>query len=51
MYYKLRSNQIRRDFNWKEKVKLEEGIEKTIIWIKKNYKNFNKQKLSYLHKK
>jgi len=51
MYYKLKSNQIRKDFNWKEKVKLEEGIEKTIIWIKKNYKNFNKQKLSYLHKK
>ena len=49
--YTLDSNKIRRSYSWSEKTNLNNGIVKTINWIKKNINYFKKDSLKYTHKK
>ena len=48
--YFLDSNKIRKELKWSEKFTLEQGIQQTIDWIKKN-NNFKNYLLEYIHKK
>ncbi len=47
--YFLNSNKIKK-LGWKPNIKLEDGIDKVIKWIKSNKKNLDKEKISYEHK-
>tara|TARA_B100000989_G_C19528998_1_gene468568 strand:+ start:806 stop:1795 length:990 start_codon:yes stop_codon:yes gene_type:complete len=49
--YMLKSQKLRKSFNWKEKITIDEGISKTIDWIKKNFNYMKNQNLYYKHKK
>jgi len=49
--YTLDSNKIRKFYSWSEKTNLNNGIVKTIDWIKKNINYFKKDSLAYIHKK
>ena len=51
LYYKLSSNKIRRKLNWKDNTALNKGIKNTLDWIAKNFKNLNREKFEYIHKK
>ena len=49
--YKLSSQLIRTKIKWKPQVKLDDGIEKTINWVNKNFNTLKKHKTEYKHKK
>jgi dTDP-glucose 4,6-dehydratase len=49
--YKLDSMKVRADFNWSEKIKLDEGLNRVIKWVNDNYKIINNLSLDYTHKK
>ena len=49
--YTLDSNKIRKSYSWSEETNLNNGIVKTIDWIKKNINYFEKDSLEYIHKK
>tara|TARA_Y100000389_G_scaffold198140_1_gene234095 strand:+ start:1075 stop:2106 length:1032 start_codon:yes stop_codon:yes gene_type:complete len=49
--YSLNSNKIINLLNWKPKVNLREGLEKTISWVNKNLIELKKQPNKYIHKK
>lgn len=48
--YKLDSTKL-RDLGWKDKISLEEGIDKTINWVDQNIEIIKKLPSNYLHKK
>lgn len=48
--YLLDSNSVRETFNWKEKVSLEEGLDKTLDWIDGNMGLLQTLPWSYQHK-
>ena len=48
--YILNSNKIRKNFDWSEKISLNEGIKETIDWIEFNWKTIAKMGNSYIHK-
>ena len=48
--YILNSSKIKKELKWKDTIKLEDGIVKTLNWVKKN-KNLIKHSLEYKHKK
>ena len=49
--YILNSNKIRKLYYWSEDNDLNNGIIKTINWVKKNINYFKKASLNYKHKK
>lgn len=49
--YKLSTSLIRKEINWKPKVRLNEGLNRTIEWIEENLKTLKKHKTEYIHKK
>ena len=49
--YILNFNKIKKDLNWNFENTLDLGIEETIIWLKKNIKNFKLSDSRYKHKK
>ena len=49
--YTLNSNKINDYYSWIETTSLEEGIIKTIKWVKNNLNYFKKVSLKYHHKK
>lgn len=49
--YDLSSNKIKKTFKWKPQIKLDEGIDEMIEWVKKNFKNLKKYPWYYIHKK
>tara|TARA_Y100000768_G_C23956055_1_gene672872 strand:+ start:502 stop:1485 length:984 start_codon:yes stop_codon:yes gene_type:complete len=49
--YKLNSNKIRNELRWKDNIDLDTGIEKVIIWVKKNLVQLNKSPQKYKHKR
>ena len=51
MSYKLDSKKLRNNLKWKDKILLEEGLKKTILWCKANLKTFTKKDYLYSHKK
>ena len=48
--YKLSSEKLRDEFDWVDRVALDEGIDQTIGWVKQNYPNFSKMNWDYEHK-
>ena len=49
--YKLDSNKIRTELNWNDKIELEEGLQRVIKWVDKNFKSLSRLNLNYIHKK
>ncbi len=49
--YKLSSNKLRKEFNWKPSINLNYGIKETIIWVNNNFEDLKKLNLIYKHKK
>ena len=49
--YNLSSSKLRKKLIWKDKVHLEEGLNRTLSWINKNYKSLKKEKHYYTHRK
>lgn len=49
--YKLNSEKIFNELKWKATTSLENGIEQTINWVKKNFTKFKNKNLEYIHKK
>ena len=48
--YLLASKKIREELNWREKVKLEEGIERTKRWVLTDLTDILSQSEKYLHR-
>jgi dTDP-glucose 4,6-dehydratase len=48
--YLLDSSKLRESLNWQDTISLEEGIEKTIGWVKNNLEELLKQPMNYIHK-
>jgi dTDP-glucose 4,6-dehydratase len=48
--YLLNSNKLRKNYKWKDKCKIDEGIDKTIKWIEQHYRTLKNEKLEYSHK-
>tara|TARA_E500000178_G_scaffold267616_1_gene265123 strand:+ start:498 stop:1493 length:996 start_codon:yes stop_codon:yes gene_type:complete len=49
--YKLDASLIKKEFKWISKTNLDEGIKKTILWLKKDYKKFRLKDIRYKHLK
>ncbi len=49
--YLLDSSKLRDELSWNDNISLENGIEKTISWVKDNYEQLLKQPMNYIHKK
>lgn len=49
--YELSSKKIRNIYNWSDEISLDEGIDKTIIWVEKNLKYLRNLESVYIHKK
>ena len=49
--YNLSSYKLTSELNWKPKYSLDEGIKKTELWIKENFKDLSKKKAVYIHRK
>ena len=50
-YYILSNKKISNDFNWKPKIKLSDGLDKCISWVKENLNFFLEFDENYYHKK
>lgn len=48
--YLLDSSKLRETLEWKDEISLENGIDRTIKWVKDNYDELLKQPMSYTHK-
>jgi len=48
--YLLDSSKARQELDWQDRISLEQGIEETIGWVKKNLDTLLKQPLDYQHK-
>lgn len=49
--YKLDSSFLIKNLHWKPETELENGIDKTIEWVKSNFNQLKKQSIIYKHKK
>ena len=50
-FYILSNKKLKNDFNWKAKISINNGIDKCINWIIKDFKFFSKYDEEYVHKK
>ena len=50
-FYILSNKKLKNDFNWKAKISINNGIDKCINWIIKDFKSFSKYDEEYVHKK
>ena len=50
-FYILSNKKLKNNFNWEPKISINDGIDKCINWIKKDYKKFTKSDCEYIHKK
>ena len=48
--YILDSDKAIKEFGWKPKIELDDGIDETIKWIDKNWDSIKLESLSYIHK-
>ena len=49
-FYSLSNKKIRKEFKWKPKINLDEGLDKCISWVKTNLNSFSKSDEKYQHK-
>ena len=49
--YMLDPNLIKKDLNWTSKTSLDQGLKKTILWIKKDYNKYQQKDMKYHHLK
>ena len=49
--YSLSYSKIKKKLNWKPKISIDEGLDKTISWFKENIKSLEKESILYKHKK
>ena len=49
--YKLDSSKIRKELNWSDKITLDNGLKKTLVWVDQNIKMLDKLPREYIHKK
>jgi len=49
--YQLDSTKIRTELNWAEKVTLEDGIDRTIEWVRNNFDTLQKLPIEYVHRR
>ena len=48
--YLLDSSKVQKELRWKPRISLEEGIDRTIKWVKENLAVLQRQPLDYIHK-
>tara|TARA_B100000767_G_scaffold223726_1_gene212700 strand:+ start:1316 stop:2311 length:996 start_codon:yes stop_codon:yes gene_type:complete len=48
--YILDIKKIKKELKWKPEINLDQGLDITIEWVKKNINNFKKEDLNYKHK-
>jgi len=48
--YILDIKKIKKELKWKPEINLDQGLDITIEWVKKNISNFKKEDLNYKHK-
>jgi len=48
--YLLDSTKLRNTLNWNDAISLENGIERTVKWVKDNYNTLLNQPMDYIHK-
>ena len=50
-YYKISNSKLKKELSWKEEISLEDGLKKTILWMKDNINFFKKKDENYFHKR
>lgn len=50
-FYLLRSEKIRSDLNWSDQISIEQGIRRTIDWVKSNLEILSKLPTEYFHRR
>ena len=48
--YQLDSTKLRSEFDWADRVSLEEGIAETIQWVDRYFEDLREHQLNYVHK-
>ena len=48
--YKLSSEKLRHELDWEDLISLDQGIDQTIDWVKKNYSSLSEISWDYEHK-
>ncbi len=48
--YLLNSDKLRKELDWADRIKLEDGIDETIEWVDENFEELKKQSVEYIHK-
>ena len=51
MVYDLDSSKANTLLDWKPKISLTQGIEKTVSWIENNYETLSNHSDTYIHKR
>ena len=49
--YQLDSTKIRNELNWQDHVKLDQGLDECIAWVKRDLESLKSQPYDYIHKK
>ena len=49
--YRISSENLRKKFNWDDRITLDDGIKETISWVKKNWDIVKKLNTSYIHQR
>lgn len=48
--YLLNSDKLRKELDWSDRIRLEDGIDETIKWVEENFEELKKQTVEYVHK-
>ncbi|MBK8038272.1 MAG: GDP-mannose 4,6-dehydratase [Verrucomicrobiaceae bacterium] len=48
--YLLDAARVRAEFNWQDRISLEEGVDQTIAWAKEHFETLKNLPLNYIHK-
>jgi len=49
--YQLDSSKLRTELDWRDNVKLDQGLDECIDWVKRNFDVLKNQPLNYIHKR
>ena len=51
IFNKIKDTKIKKQFNWRDDITVDEGVNRSIRWIKANLNAFSKLDQNYQHKK